>query len=59
MLETPSHNPLTGGIGTTATAQPCPRVIFGGSGDRAHRKLFPAVSNLAPGVWHPAETLHP
>lgn len=47
MPESPSHNPLMVGAGTSLSAQPCTLVIFGGSGDLARRKLLPAVYNLA------------
>src|SRR6516165_1187246 len=42
-----SPNPLTGGVSETLLPQPCTLVIFGGSGDLSHRKLLPAVYNLA------------
>ena len=46
MPETPSHNPLTVGLSRTLLPQPSSLVIFGGTGDLAHRKLLPAVYNL-------------
>jgi glucose-6-phosphate 1-dehydrogenase len=42
-----SRNPLSRGLESALTAQPCTLVIFGGSGDLAQRKLLPAVYNLA------------
>jgi len=47
MSETSTQNPLTVDVGEAATAQPCTLVIFGGSGDLSHRKLLPALYNLA------------
>ncbi len=46
MPETLSHNPLTVGLSRTLLPQPSSLVIFGGTGDLAHRKLLPAVYNL-------------
>jgi glucose-6-phosphate 1-dehydrogenase len=40
-------NPLREGIRMAAVPPPCALVIFGGSGDLAHRKLVPALYNLA------------
>jgi len=47
MTPTLSPNLLTAGIQETLFPQPCTLVIFGGSGDLAHRKLLPAIYNLA------------
>ncbi|MBV8555420.1 MAG: glucose-6-phosphate dehydrogenase, partial [Planctomycetaceae bacterium] len=47
MSQTSTQNPLTVDVGEEATAQPCTLVIFGGSGDLSHRKLLPALYNLA------------
>ncbi len=47
MTATLSPNMLTAGITETLYPQPCTLVIFGGSGDLAHRKLLPAIYNLA------------
>ncbi|MBV8676956.1 MAG: glucose-6-phosphate dehydrogenase [Planctomycetaceae bacterium] len=47
MSQTSTQNPLTVDVGEVATAQPCTLVIFGGSGDLSHRKLLPALYNLA------------
>ncbi|PYJ40678.1 MAG: hypothetical protein DME86_11375, partial [Verrucomicrobia bacterium] len=35
-------NPLRIGLSTRAVPQPCALVIFGATGDLAHRKLIPA-----------------
>ena len=43
----PSPNLLTAGTVATLLPQPCTLVIFGGSGDLSHRKLLPAIYNLA------------
>src|SRR3954451_20750864 len=40
-------NPLREGLSTRAVPQPCSIVIFGATGDLAHRKLIPALYNLA------------
>jgi glucose-6-phosphate 1-dehydrogenase len=40
---------------STRTAEPCVLVIFGGSGDLAMRKLFPAIRNLASASLLPNE----
>src|SRR3984893_15564767 len=40
-------NPLREGLSTRAVAQPCSVVIFGATGDLTHRKLVPALYNLA------------
>src|ERR1700746_1179892 len=40
-------NPLREGLSTRAVPQPCSIVIFGASGDLTHRKLIPALYNLA------------
>jgi len=44
-----AHRPAIVPIGLTATRrpEPCSIVIFGGTGDLAHRKLIPALYNLA------------
>jgi glucose-6-phosphate 1-dehydrogenase len=43
-----SHiNPLREGLSTRAVPQPCSVVIFGATGDLTHRKLVPALYNLA------------
>jgi len=40
-------NPLREGLTTRAVPQPCTIVIFGATGDLTHRKLIPALYNLA------------
>jgi glucose-6-phosphate 1-dehydrogenase len=40
-------NPLREGLSTRAAPQPCSVVIFGATGDLTHRKLIPALYNLA------------
>jgi glucose-6-phosphate 1-dehydrogenase len=42
-----SPNVLSAGATETLFPQPCTLVIFGGSGDLSHRKLLPAIYNLA------------
>src|SRR5467141_3143103 len=43
----PEPNPLREGLSTRPVPQPCSIVIFGATGDLTHRKLIPAVYNLA------------
>ena len=43
----PKPNPLREGLSTRAVPQPCAIVIFGATGDLTHRKLIPALYNLA------------
>ena len=43
----PNINPLREGLSTRAVPQPCSVVIFGATGDLTHRKLMPALYNLA------------
>src|SRR6478672_2904178 len=45
----PEPNPLREGLSTRAVPQPCSIVIFGATGDLTHRKLIPALYNLAAG----------
>ena len=40
-------NPLREGLSTKAVPQPCAVVIFGATGDLTHRKLVPALYNIA------------
>ncbi len=40
-------NPLRQGMRSTRAVQPCVMVIFGATGDLTHRKLLPALYNLA------------
>jgi glucose-6-phosphate 1-dehydrogenase len=42
-----SANPFREGPASRATAAPCVLVIFGATGDLTHRKLLPALYNLA------------
>jgi len=41
------ENPLREGLASRAIPQPCNIVIFGATGDLTHRKLVPALYNLA------------
>src|SRR5262249_38927455 len=43
----PAPNPLREGLATRPVPQPCSIVIFGATGDLTHRKLIPALYNLA------------
>ena len=45
----PQSNPLREGLSTRAVPQPCSIVIFGATGDLTHRKLVPALYNIAAG----------
>ena len=45
--EQSQQNPLREGLSTRAVPQPCTIVIFGATGDLTHRKLVPALYNLA------------
>ena len=40
-------NPLREGLASRAMPDPCSVVIFGATGDLTHRKLIPALYNLA------------
>src|SRR6476646_3296601 len=42
-----SSNPLRAGMRSARTLEPCVLVIFGATGDLTHRKLLPALYNLA------------
>src|ERR1700716_1100636 len=54
----PQANPLREGLSTRAVPQPCAVVIFGATGDLTHRKLVPALYNLATeGELPPAVTV--
>ena len=46
-MNLPNLNPLREGLSTRAVPQPCSVVIFGATGDLTHRKLIPALYNLA------------
>jgi glucose-6-phosphate 1-dehydrogenase len=43
----PQPNPLREGLTTRSVPQPCTVVIFGATGDLTHRKLIPALYNIA------------
>lgn len=45
--DAPITNPLREGLLSRALPQPCSLVIFGATGDLTHRKLIPALYNLA------------
>jgi glucose-6-phosphate 1-dehydrogenase len=47
MSEEHPTNPLREGLSTKAVPQPCAVVIFGATGDLTHRKLVPALYNIA------------
>ncbi|MGD0060110.1 MAG: glucose-6-phosphate dehydrogenase [Verrucomicrobiia bacterium] len=47
MQNTLATNPLREGISTQQVPEPCALVIFGATGDLTHRKLVPALYNLA------------
>src|SRR5881296_1074163 len=54
----PEPNPLREGISARGVPQPCSVVIFGATGDLTHRKLVPALYNLAAdGELPPAVTV--
>src|SRR6201997_4320873 len=47
MTEESFSNPFREGLVSRAAPQPCSIVIFGATGDLTHRKLVPALYNLA------------
>ncbi len=47
MKEKSQPNPLREGLTNKAVPQPCAIVIFGATGDLTHRKLIPALYNIA------------
>ena len=51
----PETNPLREGLTTTRVPDPCAIVLFGATGDLAHRKLVPALFQLARGGNLPSE----
>ncbi len=58
VAEESQTNPLREGLSTRAVPQPCSVVIFGATGDLTHRKLLPALYNLAAdGELPPAVTV--
>jgi glucose-6-phosphate 1-dehydrogenase len=46
-LRVPTENPLRQGIRMERLPEPCTMIIFGATGDLTHRKLLPALYNLA------------
>jgi glucose-6-phosphate 1-dehydrogenase len=57
-MPTPLVNPLREGISNRLSPEPCTLVIFGATGDLTHRKLIPALYNLAAeGALPPAITI--
>src|ERR1700719_356342 len=57
-IEQSQVNPLREGLSSRAVPQPCSVVIFGATGDLTHRKLIPALYNLAAdGELPPAVTV--
>src|SRR6266480_619660 len=54
-VDQPEPNPLREGLSARAVPQPCTFVIFGASGDLTHRKLIPALYNLACADMLPTE----
>ena len=52
---TPEANPLREGLPRTRAPEPCAIVLFGATGDLTHRKLMPALYNLARTGHLPAE----
>ena len=54
--KTPTEsNPLRQALPRTRVSEPCAVVLFGATGDLAHRKLMPALFNLAHGGNLPSE----
>ena len=51
----PETNPLRQALPRTRVSQPCAVVLFGATGDLAHRKLVPALFQLARGGNLPSE----
>jgi len=57
-MPAPNVNPLREGIANRLSPEPCTLVIFGATGDLTHRKLIPALYNLAAeGALPPAVTI--
>ena len=52
-------NPLRYGLRADSMPEPCAVVVFGASGDLAHRKLIPALYDLALQRLLPPELLFP
>jgi glucose-6-phosphate 1-dehydrogenase len=58
MANTSTLNPLREGVASRLAPDPCTLVIFGATGDLTHRKLIPALYNLAAeGALPPAITI--
>ena len=58
VADQPEPNPLREGLATRVVPQPCIIVIFGATGDLTHRKLVPALYNVAAdGELPPAVTI--
>jgi glucose-6-phosphate 1-dehydrogenase len=51
----PETNPLRQALPRTSVPEPCAIVLFGSTGDLAHRKLMPALYNLSRGGNLPRE----
>ena len=51
----PESNPLRQALPRARVPEPCAIVLFGSTGDLAHRKLVPALFNLARGGNLPSE----
>ena len=51
----PETNPLREALPRTRVSDPCAVVLFGATGDLAHRKLVPALFQLARGGNLPSE----
>src|SRR3984957_10612892 len=51
----PETNPLREALPRTRVSDPCAVVLFGATGDLAHRKLVPAIFQLARGGNLPSE----
>ncbi len=47
MADSTNVNPLREGLSSRAMPEPCAVIIFGATGDLTHRKLVPALYNLA------------
>lgn len=57
-MSSPTLNPLREGITNRLSPEPCTLVIFGATGDLTHRKLIPALYNLAAeGALPPSVTI--
>src|SRR5947209_10735424 len=54
-LATSEVNPLRQALPRTRVPEPCAVVLFGATGDLAHRKLMPALYHLARGGNLPGE----